>query len=147
MFAYRTTRSGTRKTDARICDLPLKQRCDSNRIDLTGSPMKKNVKDSDGTFSSKATMKVSVQQRISKAVSLPSKTGRLRIAVKPAKNKSVYVTKLDLDSSEDEIKTFLTEVGGVDILDGLRIYKLNSRSRYFSAFKIFFRKLVVFRSL
>lgn len=105
------------------------------------SPLKSPVNgiiDCDETFTSSLTMNVSSPQlqEFPQPQSQSNQNGRLRIARKPPKNKSIYVSRLDVDTDANEIKSYLQAVAGSDILEEVKIFKLNCRSRYFSSFKI-----------
>lgn len=102
-------------------------------------PSVDDVIDCDETFTSSVVTNVGVPKQSSSLTTLPtlsSQNGRLRIATKPPKNKSIYVSRLDVQTDENEVKTYLSDVGGPEILNELKIFKLNSRSSYFSSFKI-----------
>lgn len=94
----------------------------------------------DGPSTPKITRSVELpQQPPPQITSLPTlavSNRRLRIAAKPPKNKSIYVSRLDIETDENEIKSYLSEVGFSDILKDLKIFKLNTRNQYFSSFKI-----------
>lgn len=92
----------------------------------------------DETFISSVTMNVALQNSSTENhTPLPTQNGKLRIAQKPPKLKSIYVSRLDINTDENEVKTYLSNVAGPDIVKDLKIFKLNSsRNKYFSSFKI-----------
>lgn len=95
------------------------------------------------TFTSSSTLRIATQhQQHPQNEIQPAQLGRqllgnrLRLASKPPKMKSLYISRLDFETTEDELKSYLNDVGGSDILKNTKIFKLSCRSKYFSSFKI-----------
>lgn len=156
-----TTRRGKRKNTSAVCEVPEKQPCDGRRDLTVAQPVAGGSKTIVSTRQTKIPIQnVPAQQETDidettprplirstapqngptltqQASSLrPQTSSRLRIAQKPPKFKSIYLSGLDLESTVDEIISYLSESLGGEMSMNLRVFKLNCRSRYFTSFKI-----------
>lgn len=61
-------------------------------------------------------------------------TKHLKLAQRP---KSMFLTGLDIGTSVDDIKEFASQFFDENVVNGLRVYKINSKSNTYVSFKLF----------